>query len=167
MTATKLSVITLLIGITIQTAVANPVLSLCEQAPSAAASPENKKPDQQANTKQSPPNPDFFGIYRAGDGVTPPKLIFSVEPEFSEKARKKRIRGDCVVSLIVRTDGTTTDIHVAKSIADTVAEKAREAALTLDENAVKVVAQYRFTPATYRGTPVPYRLNVEVNYQIF
>jgi TonB family protein len=167
MTATKLSVITLLIGITIQTAVANPVLSLSEQAPSAAASPENKKPDPQANTKQSLPNPDFFGIYHAGDGVTPPKLILSAMPEFSEKARKKKIGGNCLVSLIVATNGTATDIHVAKSIADTVSKKERDAALGLDQQAIKAVAQYRFEPATYRGTPVPYRLNVEVNFQIF
>jgi TonB family protein len=168
MTATKLSVITFLIGVTVQTVVfANPALALSQQASPAASSPENKKPDAQANPKPSLPDPDFFGIYHAGDGVTPPKLIFSVEPEFSEKARKKKIGGDCVVSLIVTTNGTATDIHVAKSIADTVAAKQREAALELDQNAVKVVAQYRFTPATYRGTPVPYRLNVEVNYMIF
>ncbi|WP_433963408.1 energy transducer TonB [Tunturiibacter gelidiferens] len=75
--------------------------------------------------------------------------------------------GNCLVSFIVRIDGTTTDIHVAKSIADTLVQEGTRAALTLDENAVKVVAQYRFTPATYRGTPVPYRTTVEVNYQIF
>jgi TonB family protein len=167
MTATKLSVISFLIGVTVQTVVTSPALTLSQQAPPAASSEESKKPDPQADRKQSLPNPDFFGIYHAGDGITPPKLTYSVEPEFSEKARKKKIRGDCVVSLIVRTDGTTTDIHVAKSIADTVATKEREAALTLDEDAVKVVAQYRFTPATYRGKPVPYRMTVEVNYQIF
>jgi TonB family protein len=166
MTATKLSVITFLIGLTIPIIFANPSLALSQQSPP-ATSTESKKPDPQANTKQSLPNPDFFGIYHAGDGVTPPKLILPVEPEFSEKARKKKIGGNSVVSLIVATDGTATDIHVVKSIADTVSKKDREAALTLDQQAVKAVAQYRFEPATYRGTPVPYRLNVEVNYQIY
>jgi TonB family protein len=167
MAATKLSVITFLIGFTVQTALSNPALAHSQQAPPAVSSPESKKPDPQANPKQPLPNPDSFGIYHAGDEITPPKLIFSVEPEFSEKARKKKIRGDCFVSLIVRTDGTTTDIHVTKSIADSVSKKEQEAALTLDENAVKVVAQYRFTPATYRGKPVPYRTTVVVNYMIF
>jgi TonB family protein len=167
MTATKLSVITFLIAVTIPAVVANPAFALPQQAPPAASSPENKKPDAQADPKQSLPNPDSFGIYHAGDGVTPPKLVFSAEPEFSEKARLKKIGGDCVVSLIVATNGTATDIHVVKSIADTVPKKQREAALGLDQQAIKAVAQYRFTPATYRGTPVPYRLNVEVNFQIF
>jgi len=168
MNAIKLGVITFLIGATVQTGVlTNPALALSQQAPSAASSTETKKPDAQADPKQPLPNPDSFGIYHAGDGITPPKLIFSVEPEFSEKARKRKIGGDCKVSLIVATDGTTTDIHVAKSIADTVPKKDREAALTLDQQAVKAVSGYRFTPATYRGSPVPYRLNVEVNFQIW
>jgi TonB family protein len=167
MIATKLSVITFLIGFTVPTVFANPVLPLTQQAPPAASPAESQKSDPQANPKQSLPNPDSFGIYHAGEGVTPAKILFTVEPEFSEKARKKKISGDCVVSLIVATNGTATDIHVVKSIADTVSKKDREAALTLDQQAIKAVAQYRFTPATYRGTPVPYRLNVEVNFQIF
>jgi TonB family protein len=167
MTATKLSVIIFLITVTLPTALANPASPLSQQAPPAASSAESKKPDPQSNPKQSLPNPDSFGIYHAGDGVTPPKLLFTVEPEFSEKARKKKIAGNCVVSMIVATNGTPTDLHVVKSIADTVSKKERDGALGLDQNAVKAVSQYRFTPATYRGTPVPYRLNVEVNYQIF
>ena len=167
MAAPKLSVISFLIGFTVQSVPANPALALAQQSPPAASSTESNKPDPQSNPKPSLPNPDFFGIYHAGDGVTPPKLVLSAEPEFSEKARKKKISGNCVVSLIVATNGTATDIHVVRSIADTVPIKQHEAALELDQNAVKVVSQYRFTPATYRGTPVPYRLNVEVNYQIF
>jgi TonB family protein len=141
-----------------------PVTTSQQQTPNTEPATNSKQP---AADIKSAPNPDSFGIYHAGDGVIAPKLIYTVEPEFSEKARKKKIGGDCLVSLIVRTDGTTTDVHVAKSIAETAPKKARDAALGLDQNAVKVVEQYRFTPATYRGTPVPYRLNVEVNYQIW
>ena len=135
-----------------------------QQTPNTEPATNSKQP---ATDTKSGPNPDSFGICHAGDGVVAPKLIYTVGPEFSENARKKKIGGDCLVSLIVRTDGTTTDVHVAESIAETVPKKARDAALGLDQNAVKVVEQYRFTPATYRGTPVPYRLNVEVNYQIW
>jgi TonB family protein len=141
-----------------------PVTTSQQQMPNTEPATNSKQPPTD-NT--SGPNPDSFGIYQAEDGVIPPKLIFTVEPEFSEKGRKKKIGGDCLVSLIVRTDGTATDVRVAKSIAETVPKKAKDVALGLDQNAVKVVEQYRFTPATYRGTPVPYRLNVEVNYQIW
>jgi TonB family protein len=166
-TFAKLCLASLIIGRTLSaTTFADPTLSYLQQTPSVSPTTADKKPDI-PTAKQLSPNPDSFGIYHAEDGVIAPKLIYTVEPEFSEKARKKKIRGDCLVSLIVRTDGTTTDVHVAKSIAETVPKKARDAALSLDENALKVVEQYRFTPATYRGTPVPYRLNVEVNYQIW
>ena len=166
-TFAKLCLASLIIGRTLSaTTFADPTLSYLQQTPSVSPTTADKKPDI-PTAKQLSPNPDSFGIYHAGAGVTPPKIIFTVEPEFSEKARKKKISGNCVVSLIVATNGTATDIHVVRSIADTVPIKQHEAALELDQNAVKVVSQYRFTPATYRGTPVPYRLNVEVNYQIF
>ncbi|NYF89664.1 energy transducer TonB [Tunturiibacter empetritectus] len=117
--------------------------------------------------KPSRPNPDSAGNYHAGDGVTAPKLIHSVEPEFSDKARKKKVGGNCLVSFIVRTDGTPTDIHLTRSIADSVPQKDREVALTLDQNCVKAVEQYRFEPASYRGSPVPFELKVEVNFRIY
>jgi hypothetical protein len=44
----------------------------------------NKPPEPPKPTSR--PNPDASGIYHPGDGVTVPKLIYSVEPEFSEKA---------------------------------------------------------------------------------
>jgi len=134
-----------------------------QQTPNTAPATKNNQPAASSDPR---PNPDSSGIYHAGDGVTDPKLIYSVEPEFSEKALKKKVGGDCYVTLTVRTDGPPTDVHVTKSIADTVSKKEREAALTLDQNAVKAVAQYRFEPATYHGAPVPYRLAVEVNYQL-
>src|ERR1700760_2891697 len=98
MTATKLSVITILVGINIQTPSARPALTPSQQAPPAASSAGSKKPDPQEDPKQSLPNPDRFGIYHAGDGVTPPKLLLTVEPEFSEKARKRKAGGNCLVS---------------------------------------------------------------------
>ena len=133
--------------------IANGVLQIAAGAAPVTISQQqtpNVKPatntTQSATNGKSAPNPDSSGIYHAGDGVIAPKLIYSVEPEFSEKARKKKIGGDCLVSLIVRADGTTTDVHVAKSIAETVPKKVREAALDLDQNAVKSSSSIGLTP---------------------
>jgi protein TonB len=52
-------------------------------------------------------------------------------------------------------------------MADTVDQKHREAALSLDQAALDAVKQYKFTPATLHGKPVAVYLNVEVNFQIF
>jgi protein TonB len=91
-------------------------------------------------------------------------LIYSVEPRFSKEAEKKRLGGKCIVSVTVSATGTPLDIHITKSIAEGVREEFRDAALSLDENCVKAVEQYRFKPGTYQGRPVPVELRVEVTY---
>jgi TonB family protein len=114
------------------------------------------------------PNPDASGIYHVGDGVTAPKLIYQVEPEFSEKARKQKVAGATTLSYIVETDGHVRDIRVTKSCADAFTNKKdRAAALTLDQQAIKAASQYRFEPAQYKGKPVPVEFSVEINFQVF
>ena len=126
----------------------------------------SKEPEQ---TKPAPrPNPNADGIYHPGDGVTVPKLIYSVEPEFSEKARKRKIAGNIGVQLIVDTDGHVRDVHMIKSCAENITNKKdHEAALQLDQKALEAARQYHFEPATFQGKPVPVELNVEVNFQIY
>jgi outer membrane biosynthesis protein TonB len=114
------------------------------------------------------PNPDAAGIYHGGDGVTPSKLIYSVEPEFSDSARKRKITGICKVLLIVNSDGTVREAHVTTSIADSyVNKKDRAAALSLDENCIKTVKQYKFEPAIFQGKPVPVELHVEIGFMAY
>jgi hypothetical protein len=37
----------------------------------------------------------------------------------------------------------------------------------LDQKAVEAASKYRFKPATFQGIPVPFDLNIELNFQIF
>jgi len=41
------------------------------------------------------------GLFHSADGVTPPKAIHTVEAEFSELARKKKVQGAVLISLTV------------------------------------------------------------------
>jgi len=147
-------------------------------SPQTMAGQTAQQPDasqKQVPTKPAPrPNPDADGIYHVGDGVTVPKLVYSVEPEFSEAARKRKIGGNITVHFIVETDGHVRDVTVIKSAADGLpkekpreAKKDREAALTLDQQAVKAASQYRFEPGRYQGKPVPVEQNVEINFMVF
>jgi hypothetical protein len=43
----------------------------------------------------------------------------------------------------------------------------RDAAQTLDENAVKAVKKYRFRAATLNGNPVPAQITIEQKYHIY
>jgi protein TonB len=96
------------------------------------------------------------GPRRIGGGVSAPILIFSVEPEFSEEARKAKVAGNVLVNLWVDTEGRPSHVHVIRGVGMGLDEKARDA-----------VMQYRFKPALENGKPVLVELNVEVNFQIF
>jgi protein TonB len=96
------------------------------------------------------------GPRRIGGGVSAPILIYSVEPEFSEEARKAKVAGNVLVNLWVDTSGNPSHVRVIRGVG-----------MGLDEKALEAVRQYRFKPAMENGHPVLVELNVEVNFQIF
>ncbi len=96
------------------------------------------------------------GPRRIGGGVSAPILIYSVEPEFSEEARKAKVAGNVLVNLYVDQNGNPSHVHVIRGVG-----------MGLDEKAVEAVKQYKFKPAMENGKPVLVELNVEVNFQIF
>jgi periplasmic protein TonB len=96
------------------------------------------------------------GPRRIGGGVSAPILIYSVEPEFSEEARKAKVAGNVLVNLWVDTNGNPSHVHVIRGVG-----------MGLDEKAKDAVMQYKFKPAMENGKPVLVELNVEVNFQIF
>ena len=99
----------------------------------------------------TPPDPLAF---RPGD--SPPRATYTPEAEFSDAARRNKIDGAVLVSLIVSADGLPTDIRVI-----------RGAGWGLDENAIDAVSRYRFTPALRDGKPIPARISVQVNFRIY
>lgn len=96
------------------------------------------------------------GPMHVGGGVSAPVLIYSVEPEFSDEARRAKYQGICVVSLIVDKQGLPQNIQVVRPLG-----------MGLDQKAVEAVRQYKFRPAYYHGHPVPVLINVEVNFRIY
>jgi hypothetical protein len=121
------------------------------------------------------PNPDEKGLYHLDKGFAMPKgfiipkLVYSVEPEFSEKARKAKISADITVRMMVGADGRVDHVRVVKSAGDRYKDKKKsyEAAITLDEKAMEAARQYRFEPGTFQGKPVPVEMDVEVNFMLF
>ncbi len=97
------------------------------------------------------------GDYAPGvNGVSYPKLIYQVDPEFSEEARKAKFQGEVIVHLVVDASGHPTRVSVSRPIG-----------MGLDEKAKEAVSQYRFKPAMKDGHPVPVLMDVAVNFQIF
>ena len=85
-----------------------------------------------------------------------PKLKYSVEPEFSEEARKKKVSGGVVVEMYVDSSGHLGEVWIGRGVGS-----------GLDEKAVAAARQYVFEPAMYQGRPVGTELAIEVNFQVF
>jgi periplasmic protein TonB len=99
---------------------------------------------------------EFGGrVYRVGGGVTPPTIIYRVEPAYSEEARKARYQGTVVLSAIVRKDGALEVLKVIRGVG-----------LGLDENAIRALKQWKFRPGEKDGNPVDVALYVEVNFSL-
>ncbi len=105
----------------------------------------------------APPPPEPApGTVRIGGDVSAPVLLKSVDPEFSEEARRKQISGSVLVHLIVDEQGLPQDVKVTRSLGS-----------GLDEKAVQAVSRYRFKPAMREGMPVKVELNVAIDFRIF
>jgi TonB family protein len=95
-----------------------------------------------------------LSVQRGGD-VTPPQLIFKVEPEFSEEARKAKHQGVVVLGIEVDSNGNVRNVRVRQSLG-----------LGLDEKAIEAVSRWRFRPGILDGKPVTTEAVVEVNFQL-
>lgn len=89
-------------------------------------------------------------------GITAPRAIYNPEPEYTDRARKKKIRGPVVLSIVVTDEGRVRDAKVVTGL-----DK------ELDTQALKAVSRWRFEPATKEGKPVFVRIKVEVEYRLY
>lgn len=96
------------------------------------------------------------GVMQPGNGVSAPVLIYSVDPEFSDEARRAKYQGICIVGLIVDEQGRPQNVQVIRHLG-----------MGLDEKAVEAVKHYRFKPSYFKGRPVPVFINVDVDFRIY
>jgi TonB family protein len=96
------------------------------------------------------------GIYHVGGGVTPPRVIYQPEIEFSEEARKAKYQGTCVLALVVDASGRPTNIRVTSSLG-----------MGLDEKAIEAAKKYRFEPGMKNGHPVAVEIALEVDFHLY
>jgi TonB family protein len=100
--------------------------------------------------------PDPYGVYEVGNGVMAPKPVSMPGPDYSEKARKKKLNGAVVVAMIVTPEGDVRDLKVIKSL-----DK------DLDKAALAAVSTWKFEPATKDGKPVAVHLKTEVDFRLY
>ena len=95
------------------------------------------------------------GLMSVGGGVSAPQLIHSVEPDFTEDARRANYQGSVSIRLIVDTQGAPQDVRLASHLG-----------MGLEEKAIEAVKQYKFRPAMYQGHPVSVQILVEVGFHL-
>lgn len=95
------------------------------------------------------------GVYRIGGGVSAPQLVFKVEPEYSEEARKAKFQGTVVLYVVVDEKGYPRDLKVVRPLG-----------LGLDQKAIEAVQKWRFKPGLKDGKPVPVAAQIEVNFRL-
>lgn len=99
--------------------------------------------------------PGIDGGARLGQKISAPQLIYKVEPEFSEAARKAKYQGVVVLAIEVGPDGRPRNLRVLETLG-----------LGLDEKAIEAVSQWRFRPGYQNGRPVVTSATVEVRFRL-
>jgi bla regulator protein blaR1 len=132
-------------------AVAAPIIAGLIKAPVATAQ------STQANRESASSNfADPQQIYHVGGDVSAPQLVYMPDPEYTEKARRAKYQGACVISTVVDAQGNPTQVLVVRHLG-----------MGLDKKAVEAVKKYRFTPAMRLGNPVAVQVNIEVNFRVY
>jgi len=97
--------------------------------------------------------PDEF--YRAGPGVTLPKVTHNVSPTYTSDAMREQVTGRVGVECIVELDGVPSHIRVVQPLHP-----------SLDAEAIKAMEQWRFTPGTKDGKPARILITVEMTFSM-
>ncbi len=105
---------------------------MCERNPNFAPEefqislPTGAMEDQGPQTGQGEPAP-VNGVYPISQSVSYPRLVFKVEPSYTEEALESKVSGIVLVSLAVGADGTPRNMKVVRGLGHGLDEKAIEA----------------------------------------
>jgi TonB family protein len=109
--------------------------------------------------RDAPPPAPKATVYRVGgtgqSQVAAPRIQSKVEPQYSEDARKHKLQGSILLSLVIDATGTPTQIAVLRPLG-----------MGLDEKAIEAISQWKFTPGQKNGAPVPVFSQVEMNFHL-
>jgi TonB family protein len=87
--------------------------------------------------------------------ITAPVLLWKIEPEYTDEARRARIQGTVVLHIEVDTRGQAQNITVRQGLG-----------LGLDERAIEAVRRWRFRPGYVNGKPSVTAAMVQVNFRL-
>lgn len=97
----------------------------------------------------------YGGLMTVGGGVSAPLAVHTVQPEFTEDARRANFQGNVQIRLIVDSQGNPQDVSLVSHLG-----------MGLEEKAIEAVRQYKFKPAMYQGHPVSVQIVIDVDFHL-
>jgi TonB family protein len=94
-------------------------------------------------------------VHKVADCDTPPRLLFKVEPDYTQEARDAKISGTVTLSIVVGRDGSARDIVVIEGLDS-----------GLDGKAIEAVKKWRFEPGKIKDKPVDVQARIEINFRL-
>jgi TonB family protein len=102
------------------------------------------------------PSPSVTGpVSKLGNGIKGPQVISKREPAYNNLARMLKVQGTVILQLVIAADGTPYAFHLFRSVG-----------FGLDEEAVRVVKEWRFRPATRDDNAIAVYVTIEVNFRL-
>jgi len=108
--------------------------------------------------------PEFAPLASCYDGPlehdakdrVPPRILHSVDPDYTDEARAEHIQGVVVVQIVLTPEGKVCPEKIVKGLT-----------ADLDRNAVMALSKWTFKPAEKDGKSVASRINVEVVFRLY
>ena len=108
----------------------------------------------QSGTKQAEEEKETSEpVYALGEGITPPRLIRQVNPEYSVK-KGVGVKGSVAIAVVINSKGIPENPKVVQGLDPDV-----------DKSAIEAIKQWRFSPAQKDKKPVAVKVTVEVQFR--
>lgn len=102
------------------------------------------------------PRPGTVPPVKVSAGITPPRAVERVAPQYTEEARKRKVQGTVIVRVIINTGGEVESVKVLRGLPG-----------GLSEAAVEAIRQWRFEPALdAAGKPLNVLYNLTINFRL-
>jgi protein TonB len=92
-----------------------------------------------------------------GNGVSWPRLVREVKPNYTAEAMRAQIEGLVELEIIVLADGSVGRVSLLRSL---------DSRFGLDQEAIKAVRNWRFEPGRRMGKAIPVRVGVELSFNL-
>jgi TonB family protein len=94
-------------------------------------------------------------VYRIGNGVSAPAILYKVEPQYTPEAKDDKIEGMVKLQVEITPEGIAENFLVLQSLD-----------AGLDANAITAVSNWRFKPGMKDGEPVAVFATIEINFHL-